>query len=273
MTIKIKYIAFLLSLLTLVIQSNLVSGQRIIRGRVLSEDIEPLPGAVIFNQDTARIGETNIDGYFEVNIPEGTKNLIFGYVGCEWMPVVLSDSCDYPEVILLYAGTYDFMSSRKIDRLRKKSFDRLGELHHLAFTKGLFKRDSVCYTSEFIPEKPDLDRISKWMTQQIKQNKKNYAEYKAGDKIKIPFSTSFNCDGTKRTCLIYYSYVAYKENYDCLVEVQILSKNRHHGSHNIVVRVLDCDLCNLPFPVFNNKEMVPGAEFEYDPVLFKVINE
>ena len=273
MTTKMKYIGFLLSLLTFVIQSNLVFGQKIVKGRILNEDIEPLPGAFIFNLDRVKIGETNIDGYFEVNIPEGTKNLIFGYIGCELMPIVLSDNCDYLEVIMLYDGTYDFMSSRKVDRLRKKTFDKLVELHHIAFTKGLFKKDSVCYTGEFIPEKPNLDRISKWMTQQIKQNKKNFANYKVGDKIKIPFSTSFNCDGTKRTCLIYYSYVADKENYDCVIEVQILAKNRHHGFHNIVVKVLNCDLCKLPFPIFNNKEMVPGAEFEYDPVIFKVINE
>jgi hypothetical protein len=268
-----RFLNFLLVLFLFSAQNNLVSGQKIINGRVLDEDLEPLPGAFIFNQDTIKLVETNGDGFFELTIlPESVKKLIFGYVGCEWTTVILSDDCNYLEVILLYAGTYDFMSSRKIDRLRKKAFDRLGELHHIAFTRGLFKKDSVCYTREFIPEKPNLDRISKWMSKQVKQNKKRFSDSKIGDTIKIPFSASFNCDGTKRTCLIPYSYFANMEKYDCIINGQILSKNRHKGFHNIVFKVIDCNSCIKPSPIFDNKEMVPGAIFEYDIVFHKVLN-
>jgi hypothetical protein len=267
-----KSTTVLLALLTFFIQSNLVLGQKIIKGRILNEDIEPLPGAFIYNQDTVKIGETNINGFFEVNIPEGAKNLIFAYIGFEWMPVVLSDNCDYLEVILLYDGTYDFMSSRKIDRLRKKAFDKLDELHHLAVAKGLFKKDSICYSKKFHPEKQNLDRISKWMAKQLKQNERNYANYKVGDTIKIPLSSSFNCDGTKRTCLIPYSYFANMEKYDCIINGQILSKNRHKGFHNIVFKVIDCNSCIKTSPIFHDKEMIPGAIFEYDIVFFKVLN-
>jgi hypothetical protein len=268
-----RFLNFLLVLFLFSTQNNLVSGQKIITGRVLDEDLEPIPGTFIFDQDTIKLVETNGDGFFELNIlPESVKKLIFGYVGYEWTTLKLSDDCNYLEVILLYSWTYDFMSSRKIDRIRKKAFDRLGELHHIAYTKGLFKKDSVCYTREFIPEKPNLDKISKWMSQQVKQNKKRFSDSKAGDTIKIPLSASFNCDGTKRTCLIPYSYVANMEKYECIINGQIVSKNRHKGHHNIVFKVIDCNSCIKPSPIFQDKEMVPGAIFEYDIVFFKVLN-
>jgi hypothetical protein len=268
-----RFLSFLFILFLFSAQNNLVCGQKVITGRVLSEDLEPLLGAFIFNQDTIKLVETNEDGFFELIIlPESVKKLIFGYVGFEWTTINLSDDCNYLEVILLYAGTYDFMSSRKIDRLRKKAFERLTELHHIAVTRGLFEKDSICYTREFIPDKPNLDRISEWMSQQVKQNKKRFSDFKIGDTIKIPFSSSFNCDGTKRTCLIPYSYVANMEKYDCIINGQILSKNRHKGAHNIVFKVIDCNSCIKPSPIFQEKEMVPGAIFEYDIVFFKVLN-
>jgi hypothetical protein len=263
---------FSLALILLVTsQFNVIKCQKVMMGRVLDEELIALPRATIFNQDTLKLGETDMDGYFKINVPDQTNKLIFGYIGYEWTTIKISDDCNNLEVILLYDGTYDFMSSRKIDRLRKKAFDRLGELHHLAFTRGLFKKDSVCYHRDFIPDKPVLDEIRKWMTQQVKLNKRNYANYKIGDKIKIPFSTSFNCDGTKRTCLVYYSYVASMKKYECIIEGQIIAKNRHDGFHNLVVKVIDCDRCKLPSPKFNDMDMVPGAEFEYDSVLFKVL--
>ena len=57
------------------------------------------------------------------------------------------------EIILQLAGTYDFMSPAKVNRLRKKEFNKLSGLHKSAFEKGIFKTDKPCFIDKFIPHK------------------------------------------------------------------------------------------------------------------------
>jgi hypothetical protein len=266
-----KHIYILVILFLLSLNFDSLYGQRIIKGRILDESIEVLPGAGIYNQDTIKIGETDSEGYFNVTIPDTSKKLVIGFIGYEWVLIKLSNNCDYLEVILISESTYDFMSSRKIDRERKKNFDKLDEFRRLALSKGLFKQDSVCYYRDFVPIKPRLDKIGKWMTQQHRQNVKTFSVLTIGDAIRIPFSPSPNCDGTGRTCLNYYSYIVDEKKYDCIIEGQILAKNRHRGGHNIVLKVLNCDSCKVNSPIFNGKEIVRDNIFEYDPVIFKIL--
>ena len=58
---------------------------------------------------------------------------------------------NYLEVVVMIEALYDFMSLKKVDRLRMKRFKKLPELHKEAFEKGIFKTDKACYTQEFIP--------------------------------------------------------------------------------------------------------------------------
>jgi hypothetical protein len=51
----------------------------------------------------------------------------------------------------MLSSTYDFMTLKKVDRLRMKRFNKLPELHKEAFEKGIFKTENACYTQEFIP--------------------------------------------------------------------------------------------------------------------------
>ena len=61
---------------------------------------------------------------------------------------------------MLLAGTNDFMSSNKINRLRLKEFKQLPELYLQAYNKGLFGKSTVCYSRQFEPDKPILDSIT-----------------------------------------------------------------------------------------------------------------
>ncbi len=79
-----------------------------------------------------------MDGFFGINIPQETDSLMFRYVGMEWTDIRLKKDCDTVEVVMMYDGTYDFMSSKKIDRLRKKRFDKLPIVHSEAVRNGLF---------------------------------------------------------------------------------------------------------------------------------------
>lgn len=55
------------------------------------------------------------------------------------------------KLVMMLSSTYDFMSPKKVDRLRMKRFKKLPELHKEAFEKGIFKTEKACYTREFIP--------------------------------------------------------------------------------------------------------------------------
>lgn len=52
---------------------------------------------------------------------------------------------------MMLSGTYDFITLKKVDRLRMKRFKKLPKLHKEAFEKGIFKTDKACYKQEIIP--------------------------------------------------------------------------------------------------------------------------
>jgi len=64
---------------------------------------------------------------------------------------VLSDTCEEVEVVMMLSATYDFITLKKVDRLRMKRVKKLPALHKEAFERGLFKTDKACYTQAFIP--------------------------------------------------------------------------------------------------------------------------
>jgi hypothetical protein len=49
----------------------------------------------------------------------------------------------------MYDVIYDFMSARKIDRLRRKRFEKLPVIHQQAYEKGFFKTKTPCYNQAF----------------------------------------------------------------------------------------------------------------------------
>ncbi len=54
---------------------------------------------------------------------------------------------------------YDFITLKKVDRLRKKRFDNLPSLHSDAVKNELFKNNNICYErvfEKYNPTKPIL---------------------------------------------------------------------------------------------------------------------
>jgi hypothetical protein len=249
-----------------------INGQtRTIVGRVISEDMEPLPMVYIQNSDTLLLGKTDMDGRFIISIPQETGRLLFGYVGMEWTEIKLMKDCDTVEVVMMYAGTYDFMTFRKVDRLRKKRFDKLPIAHSEAVRNGLFSTTTICYERKFKPEKPALDSISLELKSKRKQIKKIYKGLAVGDTIRIPYSGSWRDDGTDRTTLYSYSYVVDGDNFDCVIKGIITEKNKHKGGYNLVYRVIDCKDCLFANIVLNRKELKVGELIEYNMKHFKVL--
>ena len=257
--------------LTFISISFLSSGQtRTITGKVIDEYFEPLPQVRILNRDTVQLGTTDKDGNFRIELPEGTNELILSFIGMEWTLLKVPINCDKIEVIMMLEGTYDFMSNRKVDRQRKKRFDELPRLHSNAIAKGIFY-ESPCFTREFDPHKPRLDEISKELKVQKAQIKELFKSLQIGDSVSIPFPTSYRDDGTDRTTLNYYSFIADKKHFDCVINAVIVDKDRSKRGYNITCKVTSCDLCKHGQLVFQQKEMVIGRVFKYNMKYFKVL--
>jgi hypothetical protein len=164
-------VSILLVLTILILNLNLNGQTRTIIGRVISEDLESLPMLDIRDSNSLLLGKTDMDGRFKITIPQETDSLLFRYLGMEWTDIRLKKECDTVEVVMMYDVIYDFMTSRKIDKLRKNRFDNLPTLHSNAVKNGLFYHDMVCYDRAFEAYKPDLDRIGKELKKKGKANK------------------------------------------------------------------------------------------------------
>ena len=130
---------------------SLYSQNKTIKGRVISDQLETIPGVLIIINDTIEVGKTDINGFFQINIPVSEKKLLFRYVGLEPTTIELLDKYDEVEVVIMLSGTYDFITLKQVDRLRMKRFKKLPKLHKEAFEKGIFKTDKACYKQEIIP--------------------------------------------------------------------------------------------------------------------------
>lgn len=137
-------------LMIVVLASSLYAQNKTIKGRVIDDDLETVPGAFIMINDTVKVGKTDLSGYFQIAIPTSMKKILFVTLGIEPASIELTDECNEIEVVMMLSGTYDFITFKKIDKLRMKRFKQLPELHREAFEKGIFKTDKACYTQEFI---------------------------------------------------------------------------------------------------------------------------
>ena len=130
---------------------SLYSQNKTIKGRVISDFFEMMPEVSIMINDTVNVGRTDLNGFFQIDIPVYVKKILFRAVGLDPLTIELVDKCDEVEVVIMSSGTYDFITLKRVDRLRMKRFKKLPELHKEAFEKGIFKTNRACYTQEFIP--------------------------------------------------------------------------------------------------------------------------
>jgi len=138
---------FLLFILSII---PIFSQNRVIQGKVIDEmERQPIIGAHIIINDSIKVGETGIDGCFQFETPLSINKLSFQYFGMEDADLKLSDNCNYIELIMIYMPTYDFMSFRKINKIRKRRYKNLPTLHNKAYKEGVFLFPDVCYIQVF----------------------------------------------------------------------------------------------------------------------------
>lgn len=115
-----------------------------IKGRIVSENLELLPGANIHDLDTTLLGSTDLDGYFEIEVPSETDRFLVGFIGMEWMTVEPKDDCQNLEMILLSAVIYDFIPLKRVNKKRKKRVRQLPRIHKDAYKNGYFESSTPC---------------------------------------------------------------------------------------------------------------------------------
>jgi hypothetical protein len=259
-------------IILLFLYTSLSAQTRTIQGRVVTERLEPLWNVFIQGTDTTLFGKTDSSGRFKIEIPQQTQTLILSWVGFERTNIKFKSDCDTLEIIMLYAGTYDFMSPKEIDKKRLKQFNKLPALHLQAYNKGLFAKETICYSNEFEPDKPYFDEIKRQMTKKEAELKQVFEKVNIGDTIKIPFKEQSRHDGTDSATLFRYSAFTDYTTYDCIIKGVIMGKNKKRKGYNLVYRVISCDKCK-PANIYKGKTMQTDQVFEYDMRHFKVFIE
>ena len=145
-----KKISILLIVISFSICS-LYSQNKTIRGRLISELLEIMPNVSIMINDTIKVGKTDLNGFFQIEIPISQKKILFGDVGLDPKTIELVDKCDKVEVVMMYTYTYDFITLKRSERKRKKRYKKLPEIHKQAFEKSIFETEYTCYDSKFEP--------------------------------------------------------------------------------------------------------------------------
>jgi hypothetical protein len=258
-------ISIILVLTVLFFNLNLNGQTRTIIGRVISEDLESLPMLDIRDSDSLLLGKTDMDGRFKISIPQETDSLMFRYIGMEWTDIRLKEDCDTIEVVMMYHAIYDFMTSRKIDRLRKKRFDNLPYLHSDAIKNGLFNHNQMCYDRAFEAHKPDLDRIGRELKENRKANKHDFINLGVGDTIKIPFGL----DSSKKRISTTYSpcVTCTEEDYDYIIEGKIINKHRR----KLTLEIKITEMQPYDSLEYRGKVLNVGSDFKYEMKYFEVI--
>jgi hypothetical protein len=258
-------ISIILILTILLISLNLNGQTRTIIGRVISEDLVPLPWLDIRNTDSLLLGKTDMDGRFKFSIPQETDSLMFRYIGMEWTDIRLNKDCDTIEVVLMYDVIYDFMTSRKIDRLRKKRFDNLPGIHSDAVKNGLFENNNICYDEDFKPNKPDLDRISRELKKLGKTNKNDFKDLNIGDIVKIPFGI----ETSEKRISTHYSPCknCTDEDYDYVIKGEIINKHRR----KLTLEIKITEMQPYDSLEYRGKILKVGSDFKYEMKYFEVI--
>ena len=124
---------------------------RIITGKVIDSNLEELPLVDIMINDTIKIGATDFNGNFKLQVNLNTEKLIFRYVGCDLTPVILKPDCNNLDIVMLLSPTYCFYKPKKVERLRKKRFQTLPLLYKSAYKKGVFKSLDSCGDIQYVP--------------------------------------------------------------------------------------------------------------------------
>ena len=244
-------------------------GQRTLSGKTIDQFLESAIGITIFDKDTTKIGQSDLNGYFQIKLPKETDTLIFAGVGYEWATISVPKECENLELVLFMASTYDFMSPKKVDRLRKKEFKKLPELHSQAFQKGLFKTKDPCGIQTFVPNFPDFEEIRRQDKLRKKEIKTKFKELNIGDVVKIPFG--IDTSKNENEISTYYSPCenCTEKDYDFVIEGEIIKKYKE----KLTLEIMITKMKDYDFLKYRGKIIKINGKLKYEMKYYEVIIE
>jgi CarboxypepD_reg-like domain len=242
-------------------------GQRTLNGRIVDQFMETAIGITIFDKDTIEIGQSDLNGYFKIKLPKENNKLIFAGVGYEWATITIPKECKNPEIILFLASTYDFTSPKKVDRLRKKEFEKIPELHSQAFQRGIFETEKPCVSRKFEPDFPDLEKIRRQDKLRKKEIKRKFKELNIGDVVKIPFGI----DTSENEVRTYYSPCenCTEKDYDFVIEGEIIKKYKR----KLTLEIMITKMKDYDFLKYRGKIIKINDRLKYEMKHYEVIIE
>ncbi|WP_166968086.1 hypothetical protein [Yeosuana marina] len=240
---------------------NLNGQTRNITGRVITDLLEPLPMLDIRSSDSLLLGKTDMDGHFKLTIPQYIDSLLFRYVGMEPTDIKLKKNCNTIELIMMYDGTYDFMTLKKVDRLRRKKFDKLPLIHLKAVENGLFKSNNICYKrvfEELNPPKAVRDSIKREYKLKRKQNRLIFKKLEIDNVVKVPSAT--------------WSVYTNETDFGCLITGKVIGKNKKNADYNLLIKVTD-NICDNKIATYNGQPVKIGDTITHNMKYFKIVKE
>ena len=150
-------------LLSLFVSLGTLAQNKAVSGLLLDQELSPVCGAFIYVNDSV-VGKTNAQGKYEISLPPGVDSIFFGGVGYEKLLVKVAPDCGHVDAIMILAGSYDFMSPKKVDRQRRRYFEKIRKLYPIAVQKGLFASSTPCYKVVFLTMAPGMMKRYKGAT-------------------------------------------------------------------------------------------------------------
>ena len=116
-----------------------------ISGCFINENFETLPYVEIFYSDSVLLGETDVNGHINIELPDDVERLKIVYTGYITTEIELAPDCSNLDMILLRHHTYDFTPIRIVERKERMRLKKLPRLHKKAYKTGLFQSKNQCY--------------------------------------------------------------------------------------------------------------------------------
>ena len=124
-----------------------------ISGKVIDEQFREFIAVTIVIDDKV-VGQTDFDGKFKIDIDKNTEKIVFQFIGMKDLTVWLKKDCNNIEIIFPNDGTCFLGSSaQKVNRIRKRNFEKRKKLYKTAYEKGLFSSETLCGKIIFEPYK------------------------------------------------------------------------------------------------------------------------
>lgn len=128
-------------LITLVLSFVSLAQNQVLNGKVIGQDLTPLPAIQIKDERGIIMGESDFDGHFQINLSTYTNKISFQGIGFQTEVITIPKDCSFFQLILLYDWIFDFVSLKKAKKKLLKAREKeLPLLYYEANRKGVFEQ-------------------------------------------------------------------------------------------------------------------------------------